>query len=209
MKLTTNFRSADTVISWVNQVFSSMITAIPDQQPDYEPLASHRGDPDTGAPVTVLGRGDPSQGRLRGPGALPGGRRRGRRDPDGRRRGLDRRRPGPRERVPADRTPRHRDPDPGQDLPPGVGGGSGERGHPVPHRVELAGLPVLRGPRSAEHRTGGRRPDRRAVAGRGAALTAVRAAATTTSGPGAPAAATSGCSPRPPRGSPSTRWPRR
>ena len=56
VKLTTNFRSADTVISWVNRVFSSMITAIPDQQPDYEPLDSHRGDPDTGAPVTVLGR---------------------------------------------------------------------------------------------------------------------------------------------------------
>ena len=53
--LSTNFRSAETVITWVNRVFGSMIQQIDDQQPAYEPLSSHRGDPDWGPVVSVLG----------------------------------------------------------------------------------------------------------------------------------------------------------
>ena len=60
--LTTNFRSARSVINWVNRVFGSMIQPIEDQQPAYEPLTAHRDDPASGFPVAVIGR-EAHQGR--------------------------------------------------------------------------------------------------------------------------------------------------
>jgi ATP-dependent helicase/nuclease subunit A len=55
LTLTTNFRSVEPVIGWVNRVFGSMITFQQDRQPAYEDLAPHRSLPDLGPPVAVIG----------------------------------------------------------------------------------------------------------------------------------------------------------
>lgn len=56
VSLTTNFRTVDPVLEWVNAVFAGLITE-QQGQPSYEPLATHRGAlPDAaGAAVTLLG----------------------------------------------------------------------------------------------------------------------------------------------------------
>ena len=57
LALTTNFRSAPGVVAWVNAVFSRLITAEPDSQPEYQPIdpAPDRGDPPVGPGVAALG----------------------------------------------------------------------------------------------------------------------------------------------------------
>ena len=57
LALTTNFRSAPGVVAWVNAVFSRLITADPDSQPEYQPIdpAPARGDPPVGPGVAALG----------------------------------------------------------------------------------------------------------------------------------------------------------
>jgi len=56
VSLTTNFRTVDPILTWVNQVFSQLITEEPDRQPPYEPLDSYRVQPPPHGPaVTVLG----------------------------------------------------------------------------------------------------------------------------------------------------------
>ncbi|MGH1565739.1 UvrD-helicase domain-containing protein [Mumia sp. DW29H23] len=55
--LTTNFRTVDPVLRWVNAVFDEVIQPEAGTQPAYVALDSHRVDaPPVGAPVTVLGR---------------------------------------------------------------------------------------------------------------------------------------------------------
>lgn len=70
LTLSTNFRSAEGVINWVNRVFGSLIQEIPDRQPAYERLTPHLPDPDWGPPVSVIGRDahpkDHNAGRIRG-----------------------------------------------------------------------------------------------------------------------------------------------
>lgn len=53
--LTTNFRTVEPVLEWVNHVFGTVITAAPSAQPEYEPLDPHRSDTGHGPAVTVLG----------------------------------------------------------------------------------------------------------------------------------------------------------
>ena len=53
--LTTNFRSTEPIISWINEVFSKLIVACDDSQADYEPLKPWRAAAPVGAGVTVLG----------------------------------------------------------------------------------------------------------------------------------------------------------
>jgi ATP-dependent exoDNAse (exonuclease V) beta subunit len=63
VELTSNFRSAQPVITWVNEVFGTLMAEPPDvdvpvpSQPDYVALHPTRGGPPTGAPVSVIGRG--------------------------------------------------------------------------------------------------------------------------------------------------------
>ncbi|WP_370614328.1 UvrD-helicase domain-containing protein [Mumia sp. Pv 4-285] len=55
--LTSNFRTVDPVLQWVNGVFGEVIQAEPGTQPSYVPLDSHRTDaPPVGPAVSVLGR---------------------------------------------------------------------------------------------------------------------------------------------------------
>ena len=53
--LSTNFRSVEPVITWVNRVFGSMITYQKDRQPRYNSLSAHRSVPQVGPPVAVIG----------------------------------------------------------------------------------------------------------------------------------------------------------
>jgi len=53
--LSTNFRSTTPVVEWVNSVFSRLITAEDDAQPQFHPLIALRGSPPTGPGVVVLG----------------------------------------------------------------------------------------------------------------------------------------------------------
>ncbi|WP_282946545.1 UvrD-helicase domain-containing protein [Cellulomonas endometrii] len=53
--LTTNFRTVEPVLHWVNQVFGRIIAATPAAQPAYEPLDPHRSDTGHGPAVTILG----------------------------------------------------------------------------------------------------------------------------------------------------------
>jgi len=53
--LSTNFRTVAPVVSWVNTVFSRLITAEPDAQPEYRALSPHRAAPPGGPAVGVLG----------------------------------------------------------------------------------------------------------------------------------------------------------
>ncbi len=56
VKLTTNFRTVNPVLAWVNEVFAEVIGFVEGAQPHYEPLACFREEPATGPAVTVLGR---------------------------------------------------------------------------------------------------------------------------------------------------------
>jgi ATP-dependent exoDNAse (exonuclease V) beta subunit len=58
VSLTTNFRTGAPILEWVNAVFSRVIVADPEKQPQYQPLTAFRGGPTIGAPVTVLGAGE-------------------------------------------------------------------------------------------------------------------------------------------------------
>lgn len=53
--LATNFRTTAPVLAWINHVFARLITAVPDSQPAYGPLAEHRPAAPSGPPVVVLG----------------------------------------------------------------------------------------------------------------------------------------------------------
>ncbi|MDQ6944775.1 MAG: UvrD-helicase domain-containing protein, partial [Actinomycetota bacterium] len=62
VELTTNFRTGQPTIGWVNHVFAHLMTEPPDvdlptpSQPEYRPLNAVRPAPPTGPPVSVLGR---------------------------------------------------------------------------------------------------------------------------------------------------------
>ena len=58
--LTTNFRCAEPVIGWVNEVFGRLIKPVDGSQPSYTPLTAWRGAAPVGPGVTVLGA-DPVQ----------------------------------------------------------------------------------------------------------------------------------------------------
>ena len=53
--MTTNFRSSAPILSWVNAVFGTLIQPVPDGQPEYVPLDSHRTEVGSVPAVTVLG----------------------------------------------------------------------------------------------------------------------------------------------------------
>ncbi len=53
--LTTNFRSGEPVISWVNDIFGRLIQPSGNSQPDYTPQVAFWPGAPTGPPVTVLG----------------------------------------------------------------------------------------------------------------------------------------------------------
>ncbi|WP_153504987.1 UvrD-helicase domain-containing protein [Cumulibacter manganitolerans] len=55
VKLTTNFRAADPILRWVNDVFDHLIDYVPDAQPPYEPLDSDVFETGDGPAVAVLG----------------------------------------------------------------------------------------------------------------------------------------------------------
>ena len=55
VSLTTNFRTVEPILDWVNAVFSQVIAPHPDMQPQYQPLDRSRGVPTVGPPVTILG----------------------------------------------------------------------------------------------------------------------------------------------------------
>ena len=55
LSLTTNFRSSDQILDWVNSVFGQVIQPVDGGQPDYAPLDAHRPAATVGAAVTVLG----------------------------------------------------------------------------------------------------------------------------------------------------------
>ena len=62
VELTSNFRSTEPVIAWVNHVFDRLMSETPDvdvevpSQPDYVALDATRGAPPAGPPVAVVGR---------------------------------------------------------------------------------------------------------------------------------------------------------
>ena len=56
VELTTNFRTVDPVLAWVNAVFCDVIGFVEGAQPHYEALGSFRDEAATGPAVTVLGR---------------------------------------------------------------------------------------------------------------------------------------------------------
>lgn len=55
VSLTTNFRTVEPVLAWVNRVFGELIQDQPGAQPRYEPLAPDRAAGGSGPAVTVLG----------------------------------------------------------------------------------------------------------------------------------------------------------
>jgi ATP-dependent exoDNAse (exonuclease V) beta subunit len=55
VKLTTNFRTVEPILDWVNAVFAELIQHDHEKQPAYQALDVHRGEPTVGAPVSVLG----------------------------------------------------------------------------------------------------------------------------------------------------------
>ena len=54
-RLTTNFRTVAPVLGWINDVFASVIQAVPGAQPAYEPLIAHRDEVGSGPAVMLLG----------------------------------------------------------------------------------------------------------------------------------------------------------
>ena len=69
VSLTTNFRTTEPILAWVNEIFSDLIRPEAGVQPDYEPLAPYRMETGSGPAVTVLGAqahpGRPSADELR------------------------------------------------------------------------------------------------------------------------------------------------
>lgn len=55
VSLTTNFRTVDPILDWVNEVFDRLIVSVEDAQPPYQALAPHRGTCGVGAAVTIMG----------------------------------------------------------------------------------------------------------------------------------------------------------
>ena len=55
VRLTTNFRTGDAILQWVNAVFSQVIQPVPGAQPTYEALDSHVMEAGQGPRVAVLG----------------------------------------------------------------------------------------------------------------------------------------------------------
>lgn len=55
VRLSTNFRTAEPIVQWVNDVFSQLIEYAEGQQPHYRPLGAHRPAPSNGPAVGVLG----------------------------------------------------------------------------------------------------------------------------------------------------------
>lgn len=55
VSLTTNFRTVDPILDWVNEVFGRLIVSVEDAQPPYQALAPHRATSGVGAAVTILG----------------------------------------------------------------------------------------------------------------------------------------------------------
>jgi len=55
VKLTTNFRTVEPILDWVNAVFAELIQHDHEKQPAYQALDVHRGQPTVGAPVSALG----------------------------------------------------------------------------------------------------------------------------------------------------------
>ncbi|WP_324651547.1 UvrD-helicase domain-containing protein [Georgenia sp. H159] len=55
VRLTTNFRTTEPILDWVNAVFARLVVPSAGSQPDYVPLAAHRPAVATGPAVTVLG----------------------------------------------------------------------------------------------------------------------------------------------------------
>ena len=54
-QLTTNFRTVEPILDWVNAVFGTLIQHTPDGQPAYDPLDRDRTETGAGPAVTVLG----------------------------------------------------------------------------------------------------------------------------------------------------------
>lgn len=54
-ELTTNFRSAEPILAWVNHTFSALITEDGESQPAYVPLDHHRPGPAVGPAVSMIG----------------------------------------------------------------------------------------------------------------------------------------------------------
>jgi ATP-dependent exoDNAse (exonuclease V) beta subunit len=54
-RLTTNFRTTEPVLTWINSVFSKLIVPVAGGQPEYVPLDPFRSEELAGAPVTLLG----------------------------------------------------------------------------------------------------------------------------------------------------------
>ena len=54
-ELRTNFRTVEPIVTWINAVFDTLITATPGQQPPYAPLDAHRDERGSGPAVVVLG----------------------------------------------------------------------------------------------------------------------------------------------------------
>jgi ATP-dependent exoDNAse (exonuclease V) beta subunit len=55
VELSANFRTTETMVRWVNEVFGRLIMATPRSQPAYQPLLAVRGDPPVGSAVSLLG----------------------------------------------------------------------------------------------------------------------------------------------------------
>jgi ATP-dependent helicase/nuclease subunit A len=55
VRLSTNFRTVEPILTWVNDVFGELIQYQTDGQPAFEPLGSHRPETGHGPAVTVLG----------------------------------------------------------------------------------------------------------------------------------------------------------
>jgi ATP-dependent helicase/nuclease subunit A len=53
--LSTNFRTVEPILDWVNAVFGNLIQYQPDGQPAYEPLGCHRPRTGDGPAITILG----------------------------------------------------------------------------------------------------------------------------------------------------------
>ncbi|MGY1753810.1 UvrD-helicase domain-containing protein [Blastococcus sp. SYSU D01042] len=63
VRLTTNFRTTEPIVSWVNNVFGRLIVAEPDAQPAYTPLVPWR-EPAAGSPAVVALGADAHPGKL-------------------------------------------------------------------------------------------------------------------------------------------------
>ncbi len=53
--LTTNFRTVEPILRWINEVFGKLIQPEPEAQPEYQPLHPHRTETGSGPAVVLLG----------------------------------------------------------------------------------------------------------------------------------------------------------